>query len=89
MNPVRWNAWNEEHIDRHNVSREEAEQVIRQARRPFPRYQGDGRWLVRGQTASGFYLQVVFIYSPAEVIYVIHARPLTDNEKRQLGRRRK
>jgi hypothetical protein len=48
MEPTRWNAWNEEHIRRHNVSPQEAEVVIRQARRPYPLYQGDGKWLVRG-----------------------------------------
>ena len=89
MEPFRWNAWNEEHVDRHGVSKEEAEEVIRGARRPYPKYQGDGRWLVRGQTEKGFYLQVVFIYSPPEVIYVIHARLLTENEKRRLRKRRK
>ena len=89
MDPIRWNDWNQEHIERHNVSRQEAEVLIRQARRPYPLYQGHSKWLVRGQTDTGDYLQVVYIYSPADTIFVIHARPLTDNEKRQSRRRRK
>jgi uncharacterized DUF497 family protein len=87
--PIRWNAWNAEHIGRHNVSRAEAEQIIVNAKPPFPKYQGDGRWLIRGQTDDGWFLQLVFVYDPPGVIHVIHARPLTGNEKRQLRRRRR
>ena len=83
----RWNAWNVGHIAKHGVTPEEAEYVVNRARSPYPRYQGDGRYLVRGQTAAGRWLQVVYIFSPPGVVYVIHARPLTDNEKRRDRRR--
>jgi uncharacterized DUF497 family protein len=84
--PFRWNADNIEHIGDHGVSREEAEYVVRNARPPFPRAIGNGKFLVWGQTADGTYLQVIFIYSTPGVVYVIHARPMSDVEKRRLRR---
>ena len=90
MEPAfRWNADNIEHIGAHDVLPQEAEHVVRQVRPPFPRAIGGGKHLVWGQTADGTYLQVIFIYSPPGVIYVIHARPLNDQEKNRLRRRRR
>jgi uncharacterized DUF497 family protein len=85
----RWNADNIEHIGVHGVNPEDAEYVVRRAERPFPRWLGDGKYLVWGQTASGTFLQVIFIYSPTGVIYVIHARPMTDKEKKRFRKRRR
>ena len=87
----RWNDWNRQHIARHGISPDQAEKVVLGARRPYPSYEGDGRWLVRGQDAAGDYLQVISVVdpAPAESLYVIHARPLTDREKRNLRRRRR
>jgi hypothetical protein len=45
--------------------------------------------LVWGQTRSGRYLQVVYLLGVDDVVFVIHARPLTDREKRRLRRRRR
>ena len=84
----RWNEWNREHIAIHGVEPEEAEYVVNQASRPYPEQTGNGKWRVRGQTAQGRYVQVVFIIED-ELYYVIHARGLTDKEKRQLRRRRR
>ena len=39
------------------------------------------------QDQNGTYLQVIYVFSPPGVTYVIHARPLTDPEKRRLRRR--
>ena len=89
MHEFRWNEWNVEHIAGHGVRPEEAEYVVDNARSPYPRYEGDGRYRVLGQTEAGTYLQVVFIFDPPEVVYVIHARPLTEREKRRMRRRRK
>ena len=86
----KWNAWNIDHIAMHGISPPEAEFVIAQAQAPIPKYVGDGRHLVRGQTSAGHYLQVIFTYDKFDGrIYVIHARPLTDREKWQLKRRRR
>jgi uncharacterized DUF497 family protein len=85
----RWNDWNIEHIARHNVLPGDAEWVVLRGRAPWPSYEGDGRWLVRGQDRSGLLIQVVYVIDGDELIYVIHARPLTDREKRQWRRRRR
>ena len=85
----RWNDWNVEHIGRHGVVPGQAEHLVLGARKPWPSYEGDGRWLVRGQDRNGVYLQVVYRIDPEGTIYVIHARPLNDGEKRRLRRRRK
>jgi hypothetical protein len=85
----RWNEWNVEHIDTHGVAPPEAEYVINRARRPFPRDMGDGKYLVRGQSESGQWLQAIYVFDPPGVVYVIHARPLTDAEKRTTRRSRR
>ena len=78
----RWNQWNEEHVAGHGVLPIEAEAVIEGARRPFPRKIEDDKWLVWGRGAGGRLLQVVFVLDEDESVYVIHARPLNDREKR-------
>ena len=88
MYVFRWNEWNIEHIAKHGVSPWEAEETVRRARRPYPRTQGEGKWLVRGQTAAGRYLQVVFLLEEDGTAYVIHARPLRDGEKKSIRGRR-
>ena len=83
----RWNAWNVEHIAEHGVSPEEAESVVKRARRPYPDARPDGKRFVIGRGYGGRWLQVVYIYDPEDVVYVIHARPLREDEKRRARRR--
>ncbi len=83
----RWNEANVEHIGKHGVTPEEAEWLVRQARRPWPVYHGDGKYLVRGHGPGGRMLQVIYVLDEDDTIYVIHARPLTEREKRQTRRR--
>ena len=85
----RWNAWNEEHIERHGVAIEEAEHVVQSARAPYPLAQHDERYLVWGPGVGGRLLQVVFVIDPDSTIFVIHARPLTEKEKKRYRRRTK
>ena len=85
----RWNAWNVSHIAAHGVSSAEAEQVVHSAARPYPRSIGDDKFAVRGQTRTGRHLQVIYVFDPDDAVFVIHARPLTDREKRQLRRSRR
>jgi hypothetical protein len=75
----RWKQWNVDHVQEHGVHPLEAEFIIERARSPFPRYDGRGKYRVWGQTETGDYLQVIFIYDPPGVIFVIHARPLEDH----------
>lgn len=83
----RWNDWNVDHIARHGVTPNEAEEVVNRARRPWPRVMGDGRFIVLGQTDDGRYLQVAYVFDPDDTVFVIHARPLTNREKRRYRRR--
>ena len=85
----RWNEWNIEHIAEHGVTPDEAEWIVNRARAPYPRRAGGERYLAVGQTSGGDYLQVVYILDPADTVFVIHARPLTDREKKALRRRRR
>ena len=85
----RWNEWSVEHIAKHGVKPDEAELVIRRARRPYPRYHGDDKWLVWGRGQGGRFLQVIYVVDDEDSVFVIHARPLTENEKRRYRRRSK
>jgi len=78
----RWNEWNVKHLTRHGIEPSEAAHVVESARRPFPLRRGDDRWVVWGRTAGARLLQVVFVVEDDGRVYVIHARPLTDREKR-------
>lgn len=73
---------------RHGVSPEEVEAIVCAARAPFPREIADEKVLVRGQLNSGAYLQVIFVLDPDDTLYVIHARPLNESEKRKFRRGR-
>jgi uncharacterized DUF497 family protein len=99
-----WDAKNTAHIDKHGVTREEAEYIVENGVRI---YQGEGKWRAVGQTSDGYYLQVVFMLesdvvdidyaeidllqleASADSLYVIHARPLTPAEKSKFNRQRK
>jgi uncharacterized DUF497 family protein len=84
----RWIEWNLNHLADHGVSSDEAEMVVRQAKRPFPRQIGDEKLLVWGRSQGGRFLQIVYVLDPDDTIFVIHARPLTEREKKQYRRRK-
>ncbi len=80
----RWNEWNIDHIGQHGMAPTEAEQVVRNG---LPLYRGDGKYLVQGRGDGGRWVQVIYVVDEDGTLYVIHARPMTDREKRR--RRRK
>jgi hypothetical protein len=107
-----WSRRNEEHIGKHHVTPAEADEVVGNARRPYPQVVGDDKRVVWGRTSAGRFLQVIFVYVAVdgvrldeyerlrfderqaleegeEAIRVIHARDLTEPEKRHLRRRRR
>lgn len=63
-----WNVTNVGHIGKHDVDIDEAELVIRDAEPPFPMKVEDDKLLVWGKTASGRWLQVVFVFVEDEQI---------------------
>lgn len=78
----RWNEWNREHAAQHGVTVEEAEAVVVSAIRPFPLQSVDDKWVVWGRGRGGRLLQVIYLLDWDDVVYVIHARPLSEKEKR-------
>lgn len=82
----RWNNWNHDHIAAHGVDPQDAQFVVCNARRPYPRKIGDGKYLVIGQAANGTYCQVIYVFDPDTKIFIVHARPLTGEEKRRYRR---
>ena len=85
----RWIKWNRDKVGQHNVEPDEAEFVVNHARRPFPMKVDDEKRLVWGQTRFGRHLQVVYLIDIEDTIFVIHARPLTNREKKRMRRKRR
>lgn len=85
----RWIGWNRDHVAEHGVDWEEAETVVRNAIPPFPQQIGEEKLLVMGQGRGGRFLQVIYVLDPDDTVFVIHARPLTDREKKRYRRRQR
>jgi uncharacterized DUF497 family protein len=85
----KWIDWNRDHATRHGVSKDEIEFVVNGAMPPYPEQIGDGKSLVVGQDSAGRYVQAIYVTEPDGILFVIHARPLTDVEKRRFRRRRR
>jgi uncharacterized DUF497 family protein len=83
----RWIDWNRDHIGQHGVEPIEAEMVVRNAKPPFPDQIGDDKMYVAGRGFGGRFVQVIYILDPDDTVFVIHARPLNDREKKRLRRR--
>jgi hypothetical protein len=56
-----WTGKSIEHIAVHGITPEEAEYVVNHAKAPYPRQHGDDKLIVRGQTATGRYIQVIYV----------------------------
>jgi len=79
----RWIAWNVGKIEGHGVMTADVEYVVNHANRPYPKPIGNEKWLVIGSTRDGRVMQVIYVIDADETLYVIHARPLTPNERRR------
>ena len=86
MYTFRWIDWNVEKVERHGVAPEEAEYVVNHARRPFPEQRGE-KFFVAGPTLAGRWLEVIYLQDDAYTMFVIHARPLTDSERKRYRKR--
>jgi uncharacterized DUF497 family protein len=83
----RWNEWNVEHVIAHGVTPAEAERVVLLAGKMQRFRRGDDKWAVWGPGTGGRLLQVVVLFEANDTVYIIHARPLNEREKRLLRRR--
>lgn len=79
-----WDDWNIAHIAQHNVEPDEVEEVF--VNFHIIRKSHQGKKIAYGQTFSGRYLFVVFVYRDSRM-YTITARDMTKREK-QFYRRR-
>jgi uncharacterized DUF497 family protein len=77
----RWNAWNVEHIAEHGIDPSQAQYVVNHPFRGYPLRGEEQKFVARGIDANGSYMQVIYVFDPPGVVYVIHARRLTDREK--------
>jgi uncharacterized DUF497 family protein len=82
----RWNEWNEDHATKHGVSRREAEHVVLNAVRPWPRSAGKDKWMVEGRGQGDRFVRVIYLVDPDDTIYIIHAIPLTTRRRRRRRR---
>jgi uncharacterized DUF497 family protein len=80
----RWNWWNEAQIEKHGVSKEEAEHVVLNARRPYPKHSRNETWLVIGRGQGTRPLEVVYVEDEddRDLLFIIHAMPLTTRSRR-------
>lgn len=81
-----WDDANIHHLAPHRVEMDEAEAVLDNS--PVVLRTSDGKYLAYGQTDEGRYLLVVFVRKPENMIRVVTARDLTDDEKRRFRRRK-
>ena len=83
----RWSEWNLDHATRHGVGVEEIEGLIDSARAPYPEEIGGGKFIVVGRGSGGRFIQAIYVVDEDGPVYVIHARPLSEAEKRRCRRR--
>jgi hypothetical protein len=73
-------------IAEHGVKPHQTEYVVRRARSPFPEESADGRLLVMGPDENGLLLRVAYIVDSDGTIYVMHAMPLSERDKKRYRR---
>ena len=84
---LEWDETNIEHLARHGVNPEEAEEACYY--RPYILKGRHGAYLLFGQSDDGRYLFVVVRYKGNGVARVITARDMTDAERRLSRNKRK
>ena len=86
MYAFRWIEWNEDKVTRHGLYPDEVEYVVNHARRPFPEQRGQ-KLFVAGPTAGGRWIEVVYLRDDEFTLFVIHARPLDEAERKRYRKR--
>ena len=83
----RWITWNVGKVEGHGLTIDDVEYVVNTARHPYPTPVGNEKWLVAGPTRSGVVIQVFYLVDDDDMLFVIHSRPLTPNERRRRRKR--
>lgn len=79
-----WDEWNINHIARHDVSKEEVEEVF-EDKHLFERGR-DGTYQITGQTAVGRYLTIVLV-PRRNGFYPVTARDSDDKERKRFKKK--
>lgn len=77
----RWNSWNLDHATRHGVTVAEIESIVCGGKRE--EHVGEGKYRIAGRGTGDRWIQAIYFYDPEQTVYVIHARPLNEREKRR------
>ncbi len=75
-----WDEWNVKHIKKHQVSREEAEQVYKS--KTIKRQTYLNRILILGKTKKGRLLTIVVSSERQKQLYIVTARDMSRKERR-------
>ena len=76
---------------KHSVTPDEVEEALRN--RPKFRFiekgdrEGEDVYMALGQTDSGRYLAILFIYKPSAQLLILSARDMAPKERKQYGRK--
>lgn len=81
-----WDVWNTNHIARHGVQPDEAEEVF--YNEPVFRKGRGGTYTALGPTDGGRLLTVICAVRPGDVICVVTARDMDQKERRLYRRER-
>ena len=80
-----WDDQNSAHIARHGIEIDEVEEIAF-GRHHARRVRGENRYQVIGQTAEGRYLLIILDHEGHGVSYVVTAREMDSDERRQYHR---
>lgn len=80
-----WDDANTDHIAAHDVSKEEAECVVEGAKRPYPRKASADKFLVKGRTWTGRWLQVIYLRRLIEEVDASRLSALEQAELIEIG----
>lgn len=83
MKTFRWIDWNVWKMAKHGVSPAEAESVVQNASRPYPRRVDRDGWLVVGRGQGDRFLEVAYSVDPDDTIFIFHAMPLSTRRRRR------
>ena len=73
-NEFRWNPYNRGQVEKHGLSVEEVEHVVRWAKHPYPQqHDRRGSWKVIGRTPANRRIMVCYFIGGDDRIFVYHA----------------
>lgn len=88
MDRFRWNDFALDKVAKHGLGPDEVESAFDDALPGYPkRHGGDDAFILIGTTHAGVMIQAIFLIDPPPFIWVFHARPLNESERRRHRRK--